>query len=127
MRSPELTADEQAALERLAARIGRLHVRQRLGLEHDYEAQVFRAGTHFFHLENWYSIHSLIRWGLRLAGLHRRGRRNALDIRVREHEVRLAGLPRAFDGYTLLHLSDLHVDMRPDFVPALAARLRGLD
>ena len=127
MRSPALSAEEQAALAQLETRVGHLHVRQRLGLEQDYEAHVFRRGTHFFHLENWYSIHSLIRWSLRLAGLHARGRRNALDIRIRHHDVPIANLPRAFDGYTLLHLSDLHVDMRSDFVPALVERVRGLD
>lgn len=126
MRSPELTAQEQAALAALEPRIGRLHLRQRLGLERDYEARVFHRGTHFFHLENWYSMHAWIRAALRLAGLHGRGRRNALAIEIREHQLPLAGLPAAFDGFTLLHLSDLHVDMRPDFVPALIERLRPL-
>ena len=127
MRSPELTPEERTALAALEPRLGRLHIRQRLGLERDYEAQVFRRGTHFFHLENWYSVHSLIRWSLRLAGLHGRGRRNALDIRVCEHEVTLANLPAAFDGYTVLQLSDLHVDLTPEFVPALIAAVRGVD
>lgn len=126
LRSPEIGEDEAAALAALETRLGRVHVRQRLGLEHDYESRVFRRGTHFFHLENWYSVHALIRWSLRLAGLHGRGRRNALDIRVREQSLFLPRLPRAFDGYTILHLSDLHVDMRPDFVPALIERVRHL-
>jgi len=126
MRSPELTVEEKAALATLEPRVGRLHVRQRLGLERDYEARVFHRGTHFFHLENWYSIHGWIRHGLRLAGLHGRGRRNAVAIEVREHELPLPGLPDVFDGFTLLHLSDLHVDMRPDFVPALVEQLRPL-
>ena len=124
MRSPDLTEAEKQALAALEPRLGRLHVRQRLGLERDYEARVFRTGTHFFHLENWYSIHAWIRGILRLSGLHGRGRRNALDIQVREHDVVLAGLPASFDGFTLLHLSDLHVDMRPDFVPALIDTVR---
>jgi hypothetical protein len=127
MRSPELTLEEKAALAGLEPRVGRLHVRQRLGLENDYEARVFRWGTHFFHLENWYSVHSLIRNSLRLVGLHGRGRRNALAIRVRENEIVLPNLPRAFDGFTLLQLTDLHVDMRPDFVHALIERVRPLD
>jgi hypothetical protein len=127
MRSPELTSAEQAALAGLEARLGRVHVRQRLGLERDYESHIFRRGTHFFHIENWYSVHALIRWSLRLAGLHGRGRRNALDIRVREHEVALASLPAAFDGYRLLQLSDLHVDLTPAFVPALIEAVRGID
>lgn len=127
MRSPELSPEEKAALAGLEPRLGRLHVRQRLGLENDYEARVFRPGTHFFHLENWYSVHALIRNSLRLVGLHGRGRRNALAIQVRENEIALPGLPRAFDGFTLLQLTDLHVDMRPDFVHALIERVRHLD
>lgn len=127
MRSPELTPEEKSGLAALEPRVGRLHVRQRLGLEHDYEARIFRRGTHFFHLENWNSVHSLIRTSLRLVGLHGRGRRNALAIQVRENEIALPNLPRAFDGYTLLHLTDLHVDMNPEFMPALIEAVRSLD
>jgi hypothetical protein len=127
MRSPELTAEEKAALAGLEPRLGRLHVRQRLGLEKDYEARVFRKGTHFFHLENWYSVHSLIRNSLRLVGMHGRGRRNALAIQVRVNEITLPNLPRAFDGFTLLQLTDLHVDMNREFVPALIEAVRPLD
>ncbi|HJW81714.1 MAG TPA: metallophosphoesterase [Acidiferrobacterales bacterium] len=127
MRSPALTPEEKAALAGLEPRLGRLHVRQRLGLENDYEARVFRKGTHFFHLENWYSVHSLIRNSLRLVGLHGRGRRNALAIQVRENEIALPNLPRAFDGFTLLQLTDLHVDMNREFVPALIEAVRHLD
>ncbi|HWR87098.1 MAG TPA: metallophosphoesterase [Acidiferrobacterales bacterium] len=127
MRSPELTPEEKAVLANLEPRLGRLHVRQRLGLENDYEARVFRKGTHFFHLENWYSVHSLIRNSLRLVGLHDRGRRNALAIQVRENEIVLPNLPHAFDGFTLLQLTDLHVDMNREFVHTLIEVVRSLD
>lgn len=127
MRSPEITAAERSALAMLHERLGHLHVRQRLGLERDHEAQIFRQGTHFFHLENWYSMHGLIRGCLRLTGLHGRGRRNALDIQVRRHDVTLPTLPAAFDGFTILHLSDLHVDSSTEFADALLERVRPLD
>jgi hypothetical protein len=127
MRSPEITFAENAALASLEPRLGRLHVRQRLGLENDYEARVFHKGTHFFHLENWNSVHSLIRNSLRLVGLHDRGRRNALAIQVRENEIVLPNLPRAFDGFTLLQLTDLHVDMSREFVHTLIEVVRPLD
>ncbi|KKN86123.1 hypothetical protein LCGC14_0271600 [marine sediment metagenome] len=123
MRSPDLTQEERDALALLEARIGHLHVRQRLGLEKDYEAHVFRRGTHFFHIENWYSIHGLIRGGLKLVGLHRRGQRNAHRIQVRHNEVRLAELPAAFDGYTILQLSDLHFGMSSGFLGSLLEML----
>jgi predicted MPP superfamily phosphohydrolase len=112
------------ALER---RLGPLYVKQRLGLERDYEAHVFRKGTHFFHIENWYSIHGLIRGSLRLVGLHGRGRRNALAIRVRRQNVPLPGLPEAFEGFTVLQLSDLHIDINGEFADALIARVRPLE
>ena len=126
MRSPELTREEKSVLAALEPRLGPVHVRQRLGLEHDHEAQVFRRGTHFFHLENWYSAHTLIRNALRLAGLHARGRRNALAIEIRTNEILLPDLPPAFDGFTLLQLTDLHVDMNREFVQTLIETVRTL-
>lgn len=115
---------DQHIIELLEKRLGRLHARQRLGIESDNEARVFGHGMNFFHLENWYSIHSVIRNGLRLLGLYGRGKRNTLDILVRHNEIRLPGLPRAFDGFTILHVSDLHVDMNWDATHALIERLR---
>lgn len=110
----------------LEPRVGRLHLEQRLGIEADREHLVFGQGRNFFHLENWYSVHGLIRHSLRLVGLHGRGRRNARRILVRRNEIVLPRLPEAFDGFTLLHLSDLHVDMDEDFPGVLAERVRDL-
>ncbi len=127
MRTPELTNEEKTALAALEARLGHLHIRQRLGLERDYEDHVFRKGTHFFHIENWHPLPGLIRGSLRLAGLHARARRNALAIEVRRNDVLLPLLPEAFDGFTLLHLSDLHLDINAEFLDALIERVRGLE
>lgn len=110
----------------LEARIGRTHLRQRLGLEGEHEAHVVRRGTHFFHLENWYSIHGLMRAALTLCGLHGRGRRNALAIQRRDNPVRLRALPPAFEGYTLLQLSDLHLDMSEAHLERLIQSVQGL-
>jgi hypothetical protein len=119
MISPEPTTAEISALAKLETRLGHLHVRQRLGLERDYEAHVFRRGTHFFHLENWYSAPPVIRASLWIVGLYRRGQRNALAIEVRENEVAIADLPGAFDGYTILQISDPHLDINAAFTEAL--------
>ncbi len=102
------TEDIAAKLER---RLGRLHARQRLGIEKDHETRVFGHGLNLFHIENWYSVHSLIRNTLRLAGLYWRGRSNAARVQLRHNHVRLRSLPAAFDGFTILHVSDMHVDM----------------
>ncbi len=104
---PGLTPD---LLEKLERRLGRLHAKQRLGIEKDYEAHIFGHGINFFHIENWYSLRSVIRSTLKLTGLYWRGRRNAERIQVRHHHVKLPELPASFDGFTILHLSDMHVD-----------------
>ena len=101
----------ESILGKLERRLGRLHARQRLGIETDHEAQIFGQGINFFHIENWYSSHSLIRGMLKLSGLYWRGQRNAERIQVRHNHVRFQSLPSAFNGFTLLHMSDLHVDM----------------
>lgn len=95
----------------LEQRLGRLHARQRLGIEIEHEAQAFGQGINFFHIENWYSVHSMIKFTLKLSGLYRRGCRNAERISVKHNEVRSKKLPASFDGYTILHISDMHADM----------------
>jgi len=119
---------DEALLTVLRQRLGRAHFNQRMGMEQDYEQRVFGGiARNFFHIENWYSIHGLIRNTLRLCGLHERGRRNARRIEVTRNTVWLANLPQVFDGYTLLHLSDLHLDMSADLPQVLAAAVSGLD
>ncbi len=110
----------------LERRLGRVYARQRLGIETDHEAQIFGQGLNFFHIENWYSVHSVIRVTLQLAGLYRRGCSNAERIQVRHNDITLTTLPGRFEGFTLLHISDLHVDMSEGAMRRLAELLPAL-
>ena len=111
-----LTAEEiRQTLER---RLGRVHARQRLGIEKDHEAQAFGQGLTFLHLENLPISHAIIEGILRLSGMYWRGRGNAGRVRLRHNDVFSERLPPPFDGLTILHLSDLHADMS---VAAMAA------
>ena len=103
-----LSSDILSDLER---RLGPLHAKQRLGIETDHEAQAFGQGLNFFHVENWYSVHSVIRNALRLAGMYGRGLRNAQRVELRHNDLTFGQLPPAFDGFTILHISDMHADM----------------
>jgi predicted phosphodiesterase len=116
----------ETVLNKLELRLGRLHARQRLGIETDHEAQIFGQGINFFHIENWYSIHSVIRTTLKLLGLYGRGRKNAERIQIRHNHVGSKILPNQFDGFTLLHISDLHVDMSEGAMRRLNEILPGL-
>jgi hypothetical protein len=102
---------DEDILAKLEQRLGRLHARQRLGIETDHEAQIFGQGLTFFHLENWYSARSIIRTALKLSGLYWRARRNAERVIVRNNDIAFKDLPPRFDGFTILHISDLHVDI----------------
>jgi hypothetical protein len=103
---------QQDIVEKLEQRLGRVYAQQRLGLEKDHE-DVFGHGINFFHPENWYSTHSILRFALKLTGLYWRGHKNTERIQVRHNVIELAGLPTLFDGFTMLHITDLHADMNP--------------
>lgn len=114
--------DEVSALAR---RLDRAYISQRLNMEADYE-QRCRTVRRFYHIESWCSVHAFIRTGLALCGLHGRARRNARRLRVVRQDWRLPGLAAAFDGYTLLHITDPHVDMAPEITQALIDAVRPL-
>jgi predicted MPP superfamily phosphohydrolase len=99
------------ALAGLIDRIGADHVERRLRVETDHEAQLFGQGRLFFNLENSRKAPAIIRSMLQLTGLYGRARRNADRVELRRNVVAFASLPAAFDGFTILHLSDLHADM----------------
>ena len=111
----------------LVRRLGRRYAEQRLRIEEDHEAQIFGQGINFFHFENWYSSPWLIRNTLRLAGLYRRGLENAKRVELLQNEIALARLPRAFEGLTILHISDMHVDMNPGAMQSLIELVATLD
>ena len=118
---------DQAMHELLQQRVGKVHLQQRLGIEKDYERKVFGQGRNFFHIENWYSLHSVIRNSLRLFLMHGRGMRNARKIELRHNNIILPRLAPAFDGYTILQISDLHLDMASDFPQALIEAVTGVE
>jgi hypothetical protein len=77
---------------------------------------------------HWYALLFLmqgLRLALKLSGQYARGVRNAWDFSVRELELALPRLPAAFEGFTILHLSDLHLDGMPGLERQIVERLAG--
>ena len=101
----------QDVYELLEKRLGRRHARLRFGVENEHEAQVFDQGIDYFHIGNLRLSPLMIRTCLKLTGLYGRGCKNAAQIEVRHNHIRLPKIPKAFDGFVILHLSDLHVDI----------------
>jgi predicted MPP superfamily phosphohydrolase len=64
---------------------------------------------------------------LRLCGLWQRGIANGLDICYRTVELGLPRLPRAFDGYRILHISDPHFDAAEGLGAAIVRTVTGAE
>ena len=48
---------------------------------------------------------------LKLFGLYAKGRREFRNLEVVENDIAIPGLPAALDGYTIMQMSDLHIDI----------------
>src|SRR6516225_3638453 len=117
---------DEDILKELERRLGRLHAKQRIGIEDDNEARVFGRGLNFFHPENWRRSPTIIRTALKLSGLYWRASKNAENVQIRYNDILLPRLPSAFDGLTLLHISDLHADISEGAMRRLSELLPGL-
>lgn len=119
---PELSAAEAA---KLAARLGPEMFARRVAMQQMIEADPGSPAAGPVNLQRIVRRAKFFAQVLRAAGLAPWGRRNLLAIRRQENVLRLRGLPAAFHGVRLLHLSDLHVDIDPGVIPAMQRALAG--
>src|SRR5436305_1639994 len=73
-----------------------------------------------------YWLRPLIKYGLKAVGLYGKGVQNALSPVVTRLRLEYANLPAAFDGFEILHLSDLHIDGVDGLAEALRPVLNSL-
>jgi predicted MPP superfamily phosphohydrolase len=66
-----------------------------------------------------------VEWGLKRVGQFQRGWQNAARIVLHEHELWFPRLPRAFDGFSILHISDPHLDGMPGIEDRIVALVAG--
>ncbi len=103
-----------------------MHASRRLRLE----AIFFRRDAH----HEWDQIDrfegflvAILNLGLRCIGLHARGARNTLDMRLCSEDLLVPDLPPALEGLRLLHLSDLHLGYTmPEHMDAAFRLLEGV-
>jgi uncharacterized protein len=112
------SVDEQYLLERL---------KPRLAVEEYFErsGRTFRKSGRRL----WFEMKvkpRLIEAAFRALGIYRRGVRNALTPQVRRLAIQLPGLPADLDGFTILQISDLHIDRIDGLAEALLPLLKGL-
>jgi hypothetical protein len=101
---------DPSALDLLDQRLGSGRGRRRLAIEEWSRIRAARQRLKFLHRRSWYAHPHVIAAVLWCTGLYARGRRNASAVTLRRNIVRSPSLPAAFEGFKILHLSDLHVD-----------------
>ena len=109
------TQNDSSLADRLAHRVAKEREFARTGRTLRKKSWLFR------HEKHW--LRPLLKGGLSLAGLYRQGLGNALSPVLRRVRISYPHLPPAFDGYTVLHVSDLHIDGVPGLLEALSPLL----
>ena len=66
-------------------------------------------------------------WAMRVLALYEYGRRAALAPRLANLTLSFPTLPRVFDGYRILHLTDTHLDILPELAEVARAMLAGVE
>jgi uncharacterized protein len=110
----------------LAERIGRERLEKRLMRQANHWAQRAHQGSGILRLEAVLPLDAIVSSILRACGLAKRARANYLAPQLVEYRWRIRRLPMAFAGFRLLQLSDLHLDLDPDFSRALIDKIKGL-
>lgn len=67
-----------------------------------------------------------LKWGLKAAGLYARGYRNFIDLQKTSWQHFLKDWPASLDGFRILQISDLHIDLDPGLLPVILDRLQGM-
>lgn len=111
----------------LAARMGRDVLERRILKQASLWAREVHQGSGIFRLQKIIPFDQVISLGLRISGLAGYAHRQFLDIQLVRNEVRITGLPRAFEGFRLLQLADLHCDIDPRLVDVVIERLAAVE
>ncbi|HLV78151.1 MAG TPA: metallophosphoesterase [Marinobacter sp.] len=110
----------------LSLRLGPVHARQRLSIEQESEARVLGRDRRGFHLENLTTAPGFIRFCLKAVGLFQRAQANSRQLRTVYNRFVVPALPPAFEGFRILHLTDLHVDMDEQNLEAVIRQISPL-
>lgn len=119
--------DARTDFDLLARRIGQAHLGQRLNMQAHHASQAFGRGINLLHIENLFWLHYLLEYTLKACGVYSRGYRNFKDIQLVENIVSLRHLPQSFEGFRILHLSDLHIDLDLSLIEEIGGKLKGLE
>ena len=115
------------AYPEMSRRLGDALFRQRLHEQAYHEAGVTHQEDFFRWVDQYVDFDKLVSRVVRLAGCFGWGYRNFKDIRIVEHRLYHPRLPRGLDGFRLLQLSDIHLDLDPSIIAVIGEKIEGLE
>ncbi len=124
--SPTAPTSAQDNLADIAARLGPELYALRRQEEEDRIAEFCQYVSPKFTFIKIHSIRPAEVFVLKAVGLYRKGRREFHQIDVVENDIAIRDLPHALEGFTLLQMSDLHIDIDPALVETISAALAPL-
>jgi len=103
----------------LRSRLGNELHDKRLKRQNDKLTKFLHRGKGVFRIErilpfDWWLSHIL-----QLTGVKERMQADFLDVRIEKKEWFFSNLPASFEGFRLLHLTDLHCDLEPALTPVV--------
>lgn len=107
-----------------------LDYRNRLGHE-EYDSRL-DAQKRMLYEEEDNIMHRLkvtqvAKWALKLSGLAFLGRKNFLNIHTNHEDWKFNNLPKAFDGFRILQMSDLHIDILPELASKIIEKVDSVE
>lgn len=66
-------------------------------------------------------------FAMKALGIYRAGLANVFKIEIKKHRIAFPNLPKAFDGFKILHLTDLHIDSVKGLDDAIIERIKKVD
>jgi hypothetical protein len=107
-------------------RLGPENAARRLVQEKRIERQKEAVAQGDFSLRRHLSVDRAAKYILSLLALTGEGENNLLNLEIVENVIVLPHLPPAFEGFRLLHLTDLHCDIHPRLMDAIKQQIQGI-
>ena len=85
-----------------------------------------RGGKSKSHWNLFVRLLKIFAFLLKITGQYKKGYGNAKTIHNTEIELKFPNLPAAFNGFRILHLSDLHIDSLPGFTSLIIDKIKDL-
>lgn len=111
----------------LAARMGRELLARRLNAQASHWAGLQHQGEGILAIERFIPLDAIVGFCLRASGLGALGLRGARDLRLEQNLVCSKAVPEDLDGFRILQLSDLHLDLETGVMPRLLEKISSTD